>query len=109
MNPFSFTLFRGALSVAFLWMSIPSQADDTKKPEPAPALEKTKMEVAPAVEKPKPEVKAPVAKSNGTEYTVKTETLTTKVKTAGTVESTRETPVEMDLKRWKSLALFFCS
>lgn len=71
----------------------PKEAPAEKKPEAKP-------EAKPAT---KPDVK-PMVKT-GPLHTVKAGKFVQKVKVTGTVQSTRETPVEMNLKRWSDLTV----
>lgn len=65
---------------------------DAKPADAKPAAEKPKAAAAPA---------SPAAPT----HSVKAEDFVQKVKVSGTVESTRETPVELNLKRWSDLTV----
>ena len=88
-----------------------SKVETPKPKEDAPAAKQEKAE-APKPKKeasPAPEKKAE-AKPAATEKTenlllVKVEPFVQKLKVSGTVESTVETPVEMDLKRWADMTV----
>lgn len=101
-------------ALALLLSPVPVSADSPPpkapaapaKPE-APKVEKddkpkleTPADAKPAAEKPKA-ADAPAA----TTHLVKAEAFVQKVKVSGTVESTRETPVELNLKRWADLTV----
>ena len=79
----------------------------------APALSPAEMpapkpSAEPAVEPAKPAAPAPAEKDEpkpAALHVVKTGPLIQKVKVSGIVESTRETPIEMNLKRWSDLTV----
>lgn len=84
--------------LAVLVSGIPSiQAEEPVKPAPVDAKKEE-----PASKKPEPK---PVPASTAPTHTVKAEPFVQKVKVSGTVQSIRETPVEMNLKRWSDLTV----
>ena len=75
------------------------QAEEPVKPAPVAAKKDEPVAKKPEV---KPEAKpAPGAPT----HTVKAEPFVQKVKVSGTVQGTRETPVELNLKRWSDLTV----
>lgn len=79
-----------------------SRAEEPVKP--APVAPKKEDAVAKKPE-PKPEAKPAPGVPVAPTHTVKAEPFVQKVKVSGTVQSTRETPVELNLKRWSDLTV----
>ncbi len=110
--PTRFRPLFAALVVAATGLSL-ARAEEPKKPESAPAKAKPAAGVEKS-EKPEPKpgpsakpAAKPAAKAEEgfARYVTRAEPLVVKVKVSGTVESTRETPVEMNLKRWSDLTV----
>lgn len=113
-------LFRISPALALLLSPVLASAESppskppaaTAKPE-APKVEKEDKpkaekpaEARPAAEKPKaPAAPATPATPATPTHSVKGEDFVQKAKVSGTVESTRETPVELNLKRWGDLTV----